>query len=447
MGGRLFICILALCGSTSTAMAGQVYSPPPPRPVYIPPPPPPPRPQPVYQAPQPQPAVTNPNVCRNAGGQVVPCQASPPPVQVRQPMPSQAPGVQAQPTGQRPVAGPAASPNLNQASRVSLPNGAIAGTTPQTVPGQIPPSTPGRIQLVPTSPTPAAVPIKPSNPSPTTTTAKLPSLQSGTNKSVTVIVPSATPKVTTTTIPSSTSSAAPKPTSTSQITATTAKPLTTPAETAPRSAVQTAPKIGSAPVVGVKSAGVNPASTVPKTTPTAITSPITIATKPTTAAAGALQASAKNTAASPWQTATLDGAKYFSDKAQQIANSNPAKIAIDVGQTGLASAGGDLATFRGAGALGFAGSAANVAIAWKQQGALMGVEKAVEWGTTSAGGAAGGLLMPENPVVGRAIGQAVTQGAIDVGTTYVSPVLTNAMLWTDQHAFGGRVFGEGEHPY
>lgn len=113
----------------------------------------------------------------------------------------------------------------------------------------------------------------------------------------------------------------------------------------------------------------------------------------------------------------------------------------------MASAGGDLATFRGAGALGFAGSAANVAIAWKQQGALMGVEKAVEWGTTSAGGAAGGLLMPENPVVGRAIGQAVTQGAIDVGTTYVSPVLTNAMLWTDQHAFGGRVFGEGEHPY
>lgn len=165
MGRRLFICILALCGATSTAVAGQVYSPPPPpRPVYIPPPPPPPRPQPVYQAPQPQPmhqvpqpVVNNPNACRNAGGQVVPCQAPAPPVQVRQPTTGQMPGVQTQPAGQRPIAGPAAAPNLNQASRVSLPNGAMAGTTPQVAPGQIPPPTPGRLQLTPSTPNPTPV--------------------------------------------------------------------------------------------------------------------------------------------------------------------------------------------------------------------------------------------------------------------------------------------------
>lgn len=79
--------------------------------------------------------------------------------------------------------------------------------------------------------------------------------------------------------------------------------------------------------------------------------------------------------------------------------------------------------------LGNTASVANVALTWKQQGALMGTEKIVEWGTVKVGGTAGALMMPENPVVGRAIGQAVTQGALDIGTTYVSPVLTTAILY------------------
>jgi hypothetical protein len=71
----------------------------------------------------------------------------------------------------------------------------------------------------------------------------------------------------------------------------------------------------------------------------------------------------------------------------------------------------------------------------------LGAAKDVEIGTVKVGAAAGALMTPWNPALGKAAGAAVTEGAIGIGTTYISPQLANVWIWGDQKFFGGQVFG------
>jgi hypothetical protein len=69
-----------------------------------------------------------------------------------------------------------------------------------------------------------------------------------------------------------------------------------------------------------------------------------------------------------------------------------------------------------------------VAQAYKTGGWLLASQTVAEKATAIAGGDLGAVLMPENPLVGKAIGTAISEGAVYAGTTYVSPVVANMLF-------------------
>jgi hypothetical protein len=147
----------------------------------------------------------------------------------------------------------------------------------------------------------------------------------------------------------------------------------------------------------------------------------------------------QNPNSSPWTTTTAkgvwDGTKWVSGKLDGIQETTVAKMG--------AAAGSELAP-NALKPLGYAADAAEIYSAYKTDGRLGAAAKIVEVGTVQVGGKAGAAMMPWNPIVGEAAGAAVTQGAIDLGTKYVSPWLATQMFNFDQKHFGGYMFEPGK---
>jgi hypothetical protein len=119
---------------------------------------------------------------------------------------------------------------------------------------------------------------------------------------------------------------------------------------------------------------------------------------------------------------------------QSLGNSKLVQIGLD----SAAAAGGDAAklllsgrTLTAANALGNLSTVAEIAAAYKTGGWLTAWQSVAEQTTIIAGGDLGAALVPTNPLVGKAIGTAVSEGAIYAGETYGSPLIASGILYVD----------------
>ena len=108
---------------------------------------------------------------------------------------------------------------------------------------------------------------------------------------------------------------------------------------------------------------------------------------------------------------------------------------VQIGLDSASAAGQDAAKLLMSGGavttLGYASNAADLVRAYQTGGWLLASQTVAEKATAMAGGGLGAALMPENPLVGKAIGTAISEGAVYAGTTYVSPVLGNMLFNAD----------------
>jgi hypothetical protein len=113
---------------------------------------------------------------------------------------------------------------------------------------------------------------------------------------------------------------------------------------------------------------------------------------------------------------------------QNLGNSKLVQIGLDSASAAGQDAAKLLISGSAASTLGNLSDLAGVAQAYKTGGWLLASQTVAEKATAIAGGDLGAVLMPENPLVGKAIGTAISEGAVYAGTTYVSPVVANMLF-------------------
>lgn len=144
--------------------------------------------------------------------------------------------------------------------------------------------------------------------------------------------------------------------------------------------------------------------------------------------------SSKSTAMGP---ATPNQSSDLWSKAAQLAQSNNKILDSRPGQTivdTLAQAGG---AYAGpvASSIANVGDLATAANYIKNHDYISLAQQGSEKVATGAAGAAGALLMPTNPTLGKAIGSASAQAVIDVGEKYLAPALGTAMYNANPELF------------
>jgi hypothetical protein len=119
---------------------------------------------------------------------------------------------------------------------------------------------------------------------------------------------------------------------------------------------------------------------------------------------------------------------------QNLGNSKVVQVGLD----SAAAAGQDAASLMLSGgalksvnAIGNLSTVAQIAAAYKTGGWLAASQSVAEQATIMAGGSLGAALVPASPLVGKAIGTAVSEGAVYAGTTYVSPAIGNILFNAD----------------
>jgi hypothetical protein len=193
------------------------------------------------------------------------------------------------------------------------------------------------------------------------------------------------------------------------------------------SSARTAPSISStnSPVPGQSASG-------PSTAATSITSSGSATNSLLTAfysqRSNRSSSSGPNTTAGPQQTSNLWTAIAATARANNAALRSP------VGQTvvdTLAAAGGAFAPSgigKVAGVANLTTDLATAATHLKQRDYLALAQQGSEKIAITAGGAAGALLVPENPALGKAVGSASVTAIIDVGNFYVAPAVGDWMF-------------------